>query len=615
MLKIISGIAEGQVLQRGDDGFAVAEIEGFSDSTGEFSICMKGRKNRSSIGRSVVSVDRKSCHFHALLSELPVGGPYELCVSAGSEEINVKDIYVGDVWLLGGQSNMEGVGRMAKPSRPNPLIRALYMDREWRVAKEPLHVPTDSPDQVHYSGINTSQARERWREFSKGRCGLGVFFAKEMLRRSGNVPQGLICTAHGGTSMSDWDPALRNKNGKSFYGSMLMSWKATGQPVAGILWHQGENDASGDAPKFYSERMTGFIKAIRRDLKQSRLPFILAQLGRYHTEDSDPSGWKSIQHQQLMLAKTIHDLECVSTIDLELDDCIHIGLAGHRRLGVRFARMADRLVYGNKKELPPPQLISAKRIKGNRHLEHGIVVVELLFKNSVGGFRSSGTPCGFAFVDEKGVEVPVIYKTTLEGNLIRIEAMNRGKLLSYHLVYGAGFAPRCSITDGRDMALPVMDKIKIDNMEQDGFFVLDWMVSDLLPSPSDFLSLTLPDMTIAKTFSRRVFKAPFFNLSGEGAGRSGMVYGMAKIEAPQDSDAKFFIGYDGPFKLWLDTKPIFQDAEGLNPIIIDEHTFCVRLSKGIHEIVAAYDNNNGMGWGFALRIFYPKTQSSQRMTD
>jgi len=224
----------------------------------------------------------------------------------------------------------------------------------------------------------------------------------------------------------------------------------------------------------------------------------------------------------------------------------------------------------------------------------------------LGGFRSSGTPCGFAFVDEKGVEVPVIYKTTLEGNLIRIEAMNRGKLFSYDLVYGAGFAPRCSITDGRDLALPVMDKIKIDNMEQDGFFVLDWMVSDLLPSPSDFPELPLPDMTIAKTFSRRVFKTPFFNLSGEGAGRSGMVYGMAKIEVPQAIDAKFFIGYDGPFRLWLDTKPIFQDAEGLNPIVIDEHMVCIHLSKGFHNIVAAYDNNNGMGWGFALRISYSK---------
>ena len=70
----------------------------------------------------------------------------------------------------------------------------------------------------------------------------------------------------------------------------------------------------------------------------------------------------------------------------------------------------------------------------------------------------------------------------------------------------------------------------------------------------------------------------------------------------EETDATVFMGYDGPFKLWLDGVQIFEDLEGPEPLMIDEHKVCIYLSKGMHSIVAALDFQSGKGWGCVLRI-------------
>ena len=44
------------------------------------------------------------------LEGIGVGGPYTLTITDNKDTITFSDIYVGDVWLLAGQSNMEGGG-------------------------------------------------------------------------------------------------------------------------------------------------------------------------------------------------------------------------------------------------------------------------------------------------------------------------------------------------------------------------------------------------------------------------------------------------------------------------------------------------------------------------
>ena len=41
------------------------------------------------------------------LKAMPPGGPYVVRATVGSETIELKDVLFGDVWLCGGQSNMQ----------------------------------------------------------------------------------------------------------------------------------------------------------------------------------------------------------------------------------------------------------------------------------------------------------------------------------------------------------------------------------------------------------------------------------------------------------------------------------------------------------------------------
>jgi len=64
------------------------------------------------------------------LAALPAGGPHRLRVS-GDQAVELSDVLIGDVWLLGGQSNMEftlagtdtGPEEVASPQ--NPQLRHL----------------------------------------------------------------------------------------------------------------------------------------------------------------------------------------------------------------------------------------------------------------------------------------------------------------------------------------------------------------------------------------------------------------------------------------------------------------------------------------------------------
>ena len=62
---------------------------------------------------------------------------------------SVGPVFVGDLWVLAGQSNMEGVGDLIDVTPPNPRVMLLGMDGKWAQAEEPLHWLVDSPDPVH----------------------------------------------------------------------------------------------------------------------------------------------------------------------------------------------------------------------------------------------------------------------------------------------------------------------------------------------------------------------------------------------------------------------------------------------------------------------------------
>ena len=305
-MRILHGLMDGQVLQRDRRGNGTAKISGRCGATGrvEVRVLKNGGPVRGGDWKGSGVAEKKA--FRVDLAGLRTGGPYrvEMRIRQGHrilERLAVRDVFVGDVWMLGGQSNMEGIGNLADAPQPHPRVRAFFMRDEWGLAEEKLHYLSEAVDRVHNS-YGDEPGRPPKELLEKGRKALvkgmspGLVFGIEMYRRT-RVPQGLVPCAHGGTSMAQWSPSLRDKGGDSLYGAMMRRYEKLGQPIAGILWYQGESDANREAASCYTRNMVDLVSSVRRDMGLPGLPWLMVQLG-CHAATEDDWSWNNIQEQQ-----------------------------------------------------------------------------------------------------------------------------------------------------------------------------------------------------------------------------------------------------------------------------------------------------------------------------
>ena len=598
-MKIIQGLAEGQVLQRIGRRGASARLSGTCAEAGPvFATIAGGRGVLKGWKDLRVGVAARG-KFSAELAGIPAGGPYRLALRCGEAQTRLKAFFSGDVWLMAGQSNMEGVGNMTGAAKPHPLIRAFSMRREWRRAEDPLHVIGESPDSCHAGARQlTPEQGESIRRTTKKGVGVGVFFAREMLARSG-VPQGLVAIAHGGTSMAQWDPSLKDQGGASLYGSMMLSLRATGQPVAGVLWYQGESDTDGPPLEVYTEKMRALVTAVRRELGQPSLPWLMVQIAAVYGSWGGP-GWNRLQEQQRLLPSKIKNFETVSAIDLPLDDNIHIGAAGFPVLAARLARAADLLVYGNRREASMPRLKAIIPPHPKKAPGH----IDVVFDQVPGGLRSEGAPRGFALVDSEGREVPSIFKTTLHGATARLH-FQQGLILPWgtRLAYGHGRMPVCTITDARGCALPVFGPQPF--LQPNAFlpFLTTWRVSPVVAAPATPLAaLACPHPDAHGAQPRTYNPDGFVNEHPRWQKAAGHGYFSATLTLSEEMKLEFLLGYDGPFRLWIDGAPFYTDPDGINPCLADEFSKTATFIAGTHTLTVAMDLNQGAAWGFFLRL-------------
>lgn len=87
-------------------------------------------------------------NFRVELMEAPAGGPYCLQVSDDRDNrISVQPVYVGEVYVCGGQSNMELPMRRVRERYPEEFYNGgapqvhLYKVKEYYDFKAPLQVP------------------------------------------------------------------------------------------------------------------------------------------------------------------------------------------------------------------------------------------------------------------------------------------------------------------------------------------------------------------------------------------------------------------------------------------------------------------------------------------
>jgi hypothetical protein len=606
-MKIISGISQGQVLQRLGRRGASAELRGECAGCGPVAATLAGVRGALKGFKARAVGHAKGGKFTAELSGIPAGGPYKLELRCGKEAARIASFFVGDVWILAGQSNMEGIGNMSGKPKPHPLARAFSMRHEWRPAAEPLHVLAESPDPCHneVGPCTVEEGEKRRRNAVKG-VGPGVFFAREMIARTG-VPQGLICAAHGGTSMQQWDPKRAHLGGESLYASMLASARATGQPVAGVLWYQGESDANPADVPHYPQRMMELVAASRRDLKQRDLPWVIVQISRVYGQSSNLGPWNEIQELQRLLPRTIRNLETVAAIDLPMDDGIHIGSDGYVTLAQRLARMADRLVHGNKRETPP---IAPRKVVMIGKPEDRTIDVE--FDHVVGGLRSVGPAHGFIFITPTGEPNFIVHRVTLQGATARLH-LNDPLPEGSRLTYGCGTAPICNVVDGRNMAVPMFGPMHVQPVKRSLLpFLTEWLVSELVTDGGPLAEAAAPDFTRLRVQARSYPSRGFIEEHERWVNRDGLGFFQGRIELGEPMTLRFLMGYDGPFRLWLDGKPFFADLEGVNPCLPDKADKAVALKKGVHDIRIGMDLARGKSWGFFLRFARKDITPKQR---
>ena len=157
--------------------------------------------------------------------------------------------------LLAGQSNMAGRGNLEEVEKIYDLRIFMLKHDCLEVMEEPVH--TDSKS----AGI-----------------GPAPLFALEYVREY-NEPIGLIPCAHGGTSITQWQP------GGELFENMISKASLIGadDEIIGVLWAQGETDARNiDNPDEYVALFDKMLCELDSRLGTSEVPVVLADIPPFY---------------------------------------------------------------------------------------------------------------------------------------------------------------------------------------------------------------------------------------------------------------------------------------------------------------------------------------------
>ena len=319
----------------------------------------------------------------------------------GRNGIELKDILVGEVWLVSGQSNMQwgliqsNDGNAAVANARHPTIRLFNVSRQVAFKQAPPPLATWRPSTA-----------ESARDFSAA----GYYFGVE-LQKALKVPIGLINSSFGGSQAEAWTPEeyllasddLRptverariwdeeRPRVKLRYEEQLKQWrveaekaKAAGarpkpspsvpdalreyrkassiyngmiEPlipfrIRGAIWYQGEsNEARAEQ---YGILLPTMIRAWRERWGFGDFPFGIVQLPNYRSVKDEPTDepWSHIREAQRITALATPKTGLIVTIDIGEANDIHPG--NKLDVGRRMALWGLAKVYGLKRTWSGP---------------------------------------------------------------------------------------------------------------------------------------------------------------------------------------------------------------------------------------------------------------------
>ena len=173
----------GMVLQRGK----AIPVWGKADAGEAVTVTLNKKK--------VATVADTDGRWRVDLPQMKAGGPFELKVN----DLSIDDVFIGDVWLLSGQSNIDVTIERVYPNYTDEIDDfSLDKVRLFRVQND-----TDThgvKDDIRPTSIN-------WKPLTKQNAWLfsavGSFLGKRMFEKTG-VAQGIIVNSWGGTPIEAW---------------------------------------------------------------------------------------------------------------------------------------------------------------------------------------------------------------------------------------------------------------------------------------------------------------------------------------------------------------------------------------------------------------------------
>jgi sialate O-acetylesterase len=404
--------------------------------------------------QSVSTVSDQTGRWIVTLQPEAAGGPDVLTFITEKGLIAVPDVMVGEVWLAAGQSNMFFKIKSMKPpfvpKHPTGNASVRFFSLSQRASDQPE------------AGVQGS-----WRiadeQNAKEMSAVGFFFANELQAKLG-VPVGIVISSVGGTSIGAWSSAEGLASEPEADGGLLAEWKSTmeaypeaqktyesslaawetrrkeaeaagaafEQPkpkpplgpdsfkrpmalfngminplipcaIRGVLWYQGESDATKVRAPRYGKLLRALIRDWRSRWGQPDLPFFIVQLPAFE-QDED---WVAVQRAQQEAAEKMGSF-LVTTLDLGEEKDVHP--SNKAPVGVRLAKQALVEVYGEKMPAHPP------RVSAVRREAREVLVTIGCDSGATLVFKEQDSPRGFEIAGPDGVFHPAV--TRVDGSTI-----------------------------------------------------------------------------------------------------------------------------------------------------------------------------------------------------
>jgi len=327
-------------------------------------------------------------------------GPFDLVI-AGSNTVTFKDVYVGEVWLCSGQSNMDftvvntpkyrfaGVANMAEEVKNANYPKIRMFSGEYQKSYQP---------QTSVKGIWKTVTPENVPEMSA----IGYFFARD-LQKELKVPVGIVTETFGASCAEAWvsrdaldavpafkpwlatfdtlyknyqqtptgkDPVQDQHNPTVMYNGMIAP--IIPFTVKGVLWYQGESIAKPLASfPLVNETL---VKDWRARWGNPDMPFYFCQLAGQQAASNRPE----VREAQAALLSVPHTAMAVTT---DIGEAKNVHPKNKQDVGDRLTRIALANTYGKKIEYSGPVYESMK-VEGT--------AIRLSFTHVSGGLVAKG---------------------------------------------------------------------------------------------------------------------------------------------------------------------------------------------------------------------------------